>query len=151
MDDVAEIILSHLCIDDRPSQFELRAMSHDFAHPRYRLGVKYCDVLKITAPVEAGRLVFKVDYFDNHNYTYDAPRAYRSGWKTLRFEKDDFEGAVAFSDGFMSDGGRSEALSLHEVGSSQSIARWEVGRIGGDANAARVAIFRGAFKALLAK
>ena len=151
MEDVAETILSHLCIDDRPSQFELRAASHDFAHPQYRRGSHFCDVLKITAPVETGRLVFKVDYMDNHNYTHGTPPAYRSGWRTLKFEKDDWEGALGFADGFMTDGCRSEMLELYEIDSSRSIASWDVGRNGGQANAARVATFRCAFKSLLAK
>merc|ERR1711957_270855 len=99
MEDVAETIIAQLRMDDRPSQFELRATGTDFAQLSH--GPIVCDVLKVTAPVEAGRLVFKVSYLDNRDHT-GSPPVYRNGWQTLTFDKDDREGAVAFADGFMS-------------------------------------------------
>ena len=45
--------------------------------------------------MEAGRLVFKVGYMDNHDHTGSPPnRVYRNGWQTLTFDKEDWEGAV---------------------------------------------------------
>ena len=102
--------------------------------------------------MEAGRLVFKVGYMDNHDHTGSPPnRVYRNGWQTLTFDKEDWEGAVAFADGFMSDGNRSNRLSLFKHESRKSIAGWDVSRGNGEGKAARIALFRGAFKALLAK
>ena len=103
--------------------------------------------------MEAGRLVFKVSYMDNHDHTNGTPCVYRNGWQTLTFEKDDWEGAVAFVDGFMSSGNRTERLSLYKIESSKNIVSWSVSRTlcSGEGKAARIAIFRGAFKALLAK
>ena len=153
MEDVAETIIAQLRMDDRPSQFELRAIGADYAHPQYTFHAqRHCDVLKVTAPVEAGRLVFKVGYMDNHDNTGSPPNCvYRNGWQTLTFDKEDWEGAVAFADGFMSDGGRSNRLSLYKEESRRSIAGWDVSVGNGEGKAARIALFRGAFKALLAK
>ena len=155
MEDVAETIIAQLRMDDRPSQFELRATGLDYAHPQYTFqhAQQRCDVLKVTAPVEAGRLVFKVGYMDNHDNTGSPPNCvYRNGWQTLTFDKEDWEGAVVFAYGFMSDGNRSNQLLLFKHASRKSIARWDVSRGNGvEGKAARIALFRGAFKALLAK
>ena len=52
MEDVAETIIAQLRMDDRPSQFELRATGLDYAHPQYTFHAKqFCEVLKVTAPV----------------------------------------------------------------------------------------------------
>ena len=52
---------------------------------------KYCDVLKVTAPVEAGRMVIKVNYLDNHDKSYASPPQYLSGWQTLTYDKTDWK------------------------------------------------------------
>jgi len=78
---------------------------------------------------------------------------YCNGWQTLTFNKDDWEGTVVFINGFMSSGARSDSLSLYklesETLSSNHIARWSVRGLTNCT--ARIKIFRGAFKVLLAK
>ena len=121
LDDIAELLISHLHLDDVPSLFELKVQGLDYAHPNYGPHTKYfCDVLKVTAPVEAGRRIFKIDYLDNHErplaqrYEDSSARVvryYPSGWQKITFDKDDWEGAVAFTDGFMSSGCRSRAIA----------------------------------------
>lgn len=96
MDDLAEVVISQLQLDDVASNFELRVQGLDYADPEYTFHrKKYCDVLKVTAPVEAGRMVIKVNYLDNHDKSYASPPQYLSGWQTLTYDKTDWEGAVA--------------------------------------------------------
>ena len=117
MEDIAATIITRLRLDDRASPFELRARGRDYAHPAYTFQrPQNCDVLKVMAPVRDGRLVFKLSYLNNHDRTYDfeGTRRYRTGWRTITYEKDDWEGAVAFVDAFLSDGCRSEGLSLYD-------------------------------------
>ncbi|GHP05923.1 hypothetical protein PPROV_000467000 [Pycnococcus provasolii] len=163
MEDIASTIISRLRLDDRASPFELRALGRDYAHPAYTSHrPQNCDVLKVTAPVKDGKLVFKLSYLNNHDRTYDfeGTRRYRTGWRTITYEKDDWEGAVAFVDAFMSDGCRSEGLSLYDKLDSRldsttssvlpiAIGSWNVsGRLSDEVRIVRI---RGAFKALLAR
>ena len=150
MQDVAELIIARLRLDDAPSKFELRATGNDYCHPEYTFHQKkFCEVLKVTAPVENGRLVFKIEYLDNHDHNYELPpaRQYRKGKQELTFEKDDWEGAVGFADGFMKSGCRCESLSLYAIDSTSEIASWDLQ----GTSEARAVTLRGAFKALLAK
>ena len=119
MDDLAEVVISQLQLDDVASNFELRVQGLDYADPEYTFHrQKYCDVLKVTAPVEAGRMVIKVNYLDNHDKSYASPPQYLSGWQTLTYDKTDWEGAVAFVDGFMSSGCRADRLALFKQNSN---------------------------------
>eukprot|EP00966_Prymnesium_polylepis_P090426 2094303-Prymnesium_polylepis.1 len=94
MDDIAESIISQLRLDDAPSLFRLQVLGIDYAHPQYTFHNKqFCPVLKVTAPVEAGRRVFKIDYLDNHRRTPDNPSQYEKSWEKITFDKDDWEGA----------------------------------------------------------
>ncbi|KAL1527209.1 hypothetical protein AB1Y20_015888 [Prymnesium parvum] len=153
MDDISEAIISHLRLDDAPSLFHLQVVGLDYAHPAYTFHNKqFCPVLKVTAPVEAGRRVFTVDYLDNHRRTEMNNRSqYERGWEKITFHKDDWEGAVAFVDGFMNEGGRASRITLHRLDSRQSLASWDTEARSDEMRAARLAIIRGAFKALLAK
>lgn len=165
MEDIAATIITRLRLDDRASPFELRALGRDYAHPAYTSHrPQNCDVLKVTAPVKDGRLVFKLSYLNNHDRTYDFEgirvRRYRTEWRTITYEKDDWEGAVAFVDAFLSDGCRSEGLSLYDklnhnddstISSEPAVAigSWSVsGRLSDEVRIVRI---RGAFKALLAR
>ena len=62
---------------------------------------------------------------------------------------------MAFADGFMLSDGcrrcRSNGIALYKHESQRSIARWDVKLGNGEGKSARIALFRGAFKALLAK
>ena len=113
MDDVAETVISHLRLDDAPSLFQLRVVGLDYAHPQYGPHRKqFCDVLKVTAPLDAGRRIFK----------------YKMGRQTIPFDKDDWEGAVAFTDGFTSDSCRANRIALYKLGSTKA---WPAGiRVG---------------------
>ena len=122
----------------------------DYANPAYTFhSMKFCDVLKVTAPVEAGRMVIKVNYLDNHDTSHARPLQSRSGWQTLTYDKADWEGAVAFVDGFMSSGGHADRIALFEQNSDKELACWDTPRA--SSKAARVAIFRGAIKSLFGK
>ena len=117
---------------------------------RVRWMILQVDVLKVTAPVAAGRMVIKVNYLDNHDTSYASPPQYLSGWQTLTYDKTDWEGAVAFVDGFMSvSGGRADHIALFEQNSRNELASWDTSR--DSSKAARVAIFRGAIKSLFGK
>lgn len=151
MDDLAEVVITQLQLDDVASNLELRASGCDYAHPEYTFHRKrFCDVLKVTAPVEAGRMVIKVNYLDNHDTSHARPqKIYNSGWQNLTYDKTDLEGAVAFVDGFMSSGRRADSIALFEQNSRKKLALWDTPH--DSSKAARVAIFRGAIKSLFGK
>ena len=151
MDDLAEVVITQLQLNDVASNLELRVRGIDYANPAYTFhSPKYCDVLKVTAPVEAGRMVIKVNYLDNHDTSHARPqKIYNSGWQNLTYDKTELEGAVAFVDGFMSSGGRADRIALFEQNSDKELACWDTPRA--SSKAARVAIFRGAIKSLFGK
>ena len=154
MDDLAEVVITQLQLDDVASNLELRvAGGCDYAHIEYTPhahGLRFCDdVLQVTAPVEAGRMVIKVNYQDNHAESHASPPQHLSGWQTLTYDKTDWEGAVAFVDGFMSSGGRADHIALCEQNSRKDLASWNTSR--DSSKAARVAIFGGAIKSLFGK
>ena len=151
MDDLAEVVITQLQLDDVASNLELRVRGHDYARTYDTFhNNRFCDVLKVTAPVEAGRMVIKVNYLDNHDTSYASPPQYLSGWQTLTYDKTDWEGAVAFVDGFMSvSGGRADHIALFEQNSRKELASWDTPPH--SSKAARVAIFRGAIKSLFGK
>lgn len=158
MEDIAASVISQLRLDDLASPLELRVAGIDYANPDYIFHTpKHCAVLKAAAPIEAGRLVVKIAYLDNHDTTRDSgysPPRYRHGWQSLTYERADWEGAAAFVDGFMRSGGRADRLALHERDSTRELAAWHTARVGNptaEGDAARVALFRGAVKALLAQ
>ena len=149
MDDLAEVVITQLQLDDVASNLELRVLGLDYAHPQYTFHQKqFCEVLKVTAPVETGRVVIKVNYLDNHDTSHANPPQYMSGWQTLTYDKTDWEGAVAFVDGFMSSGGRANRMALFKQNSRKELAVWTTRD---SSEAARVAIFRGAIKSLFGK
>lgn len=151
MDDLADVVITQLQLDDVASNLELRVRGHDYARTTYDTfhNNRFCDVLKVTAPVEAGRMVIKVNYLDNHATSHARPPQYLSGWQTLTYDKTDWEGAVAFVDGFMSSGVRADHIALFEQNSRNELASWDTSR--DSSKAARVAIFRGAIKSLFGK
>jgi len=55
MEDATEIVLSYLRMDDCLSQFELRTISRDYAHPDDTFHrSRFCDVLEVSVHVEDG-------------------------------------------------------------------------------------------------
>ena len=78
-------------------------------------------MLKVTAPLDAGRRIFK----------------YKMGRQTIPFDKDDWEGAVAFTDGFTSDSCRANRIALYKLGSTKSLASWDTSRSNDEGKAAR--------------
>lgn len=94
-------------------------------------------------------MVIKVNYQDNHAESHASPPQHLSGWQTLTYDKTDWEGAVAFVDGFMSSGGRADRIALFEQNSRKELASWDTPH--DSSKAARVAIFRGAIKSLFGK
>ena len=127
MDGVAETVISHPRLDDAPSLFQLRVVGLDYAHPQYGPHRKqFCDVLKVTAPLDAGRRIFK----------------YKMGRQTIPFDKDDWEGAVAFTDGFTSDSCHANRIALYKLGSTKSLASWDTSRSNDEGKAARIRNFQ---------
>ena len=148
MQDIAESVINQLRLDDAPSLFQLRVIGIDYAHPQYTFHNKqFCLVMKVTAPVEAGRRVFKIDYLDNYRLTHTNPSQYSKGWETITFSKGDWEGAAAFADGFMGEGKRASQITLSRLEADESLAVW---RTDDTSCLGRITLFRGVFKALLA-
>jgi hypothetical protein len=150
MEDLANEVLSKMKMADRPSRFVLTAKGRNYKHPSDTFHrPEYTDILKVTAPVERGSVSFEIYFLDNH-----ADEKCDWNWEIMRYSGDDWEGAVAFVDGFMSSGGRSSRLALFrckdkdEKQYPQEVASWNLTN-NADEEATRLARIRGALKALL--
>ena len=134
LEDVAEAVIAQLRLADAASELELRASGIDYTRPDHIYRTKsYCDVLKVTAPMEDGALVVRVRYLDNHDKVHAdgdprMPIMHRNGWQTLAFGKADCEGAATFIAGFLYSGDRSNYLALYKQGTRQELASWPLVR-----------------------
>ena len=150
MEDLANEVLSKMKMEDRPSRLVLIADGRNYKHPDYTFhNKKWTEILKVTAPVERGSVSFEISFLDNH-----AGKDCDWIWEIMRYSGDDWEGALAFIDGFMSSGGRSSRLELFrckdmdEKQYPREIASWNL-TDKADEVATRLAQIRGALKALL--
>jgi len=81
--------------EDRPSKLQLVASGRDFNHPNYTShNPTYREVLRVSAPVENGQIVFKVSYFNNHD---------RNSQELvhLNYSKEEVDGVVGFINAFL--------------------------------------------------
>ena len=148
MEDVTDLIIEKLRLDDTPSLFELRASSVHYAHRDYSNHPRrFCNVLCVKTTTETGRLVFVVDYLNNHDYytTETGTKEYRHGWQSITFAKENCDGAAGFVAGFLCFGRRSDQLDMHRTGCSKTLASWSL-----ESDTPRLVV-QGAIKALLAK
>tara|TARA_B110000902_G_scaffold261369_1_gene335998 strand:+ start:782 stop:1219 length:438 start_codon:yes stop_codon:yes gene_type:complete len=145
MEDVAELIIEKLKLDNAPSLFELRASARNWA--RNDGERVHCDVLCVKTTTETGRLVFVVEYLNNHDYytTETGTKEYRQPWQTIKFVKEDWEGVVGFVTGFLCHGRRSSQLDMHRGAGRKPVASWSL-----EGDTPRIVV-QGAIKALLAK
>jgi len=147
MEDLANEVISKMKMEDRPSKFVLTAMGRTFksSHFTHRYPQFTVD-LKVTAPVERGSISFDISFLEERTSS-------DWSWETVRYSGDDWEGAVAFIDGFMNSGegnGGLKRLELFRCDDddetyTQAIASWQWD----DDRATNLAQIRGAVKALL--
>mmetsp|Transcript_17434 Transcript_17434/g.21296 ORF Transcript_17434/g.21296 Transcript_17434/m.21296 type:complete len:145 (-) Transcript_17434:217-651(-) len=144
MQDLAKEIMSNLKLKDRPSRLAIVANGRDYQNAQDSFHTpKYRHILRVTAPIEDGILLFRVSYYDNHD-----SNNHNLKWEDLDYSYDDIDGVVAFVDGFMASGCRSSNI---EVFDKQRL----VGRISlenrMDEASTRITQIRGAIKSLCTK
>lgn len=148
--DLAKEILEYTKLKDRPSRFQIRLQGSDY-------NGRPMDALRISAPVEEGKLVWKVMYFDNLARPMELTK-----WETIVYDADNLMGAAAFIDGFARSGrGRGgnplfqlstfkEELEEEEAeGYIRSLAEWRVE--GTDPFEGRIRFICGILKASILK
>ena len=84
--ELAKEIIEYVKLDDRPSHFKLHASEHVPSRS---------EILEITAPIEHGRLVWKVAYlvFNHHDKCWQ--------WETLTYGADNLGAVATFAEGFL--------------------------------------------------
>jgi len=93
MEDLAKEVIGFL--EDRPSKLQLVSRGRDYNHPNDSFRTpKFRDVLRVSAPVEKGQLVFKVSYIENRDRN-------STDWMHLQYLEKDIEGVVGFIDAFL--------------------------------------------------
>lgn len=115
MEDLAKEVIDFL--EDGPSKLQLVSRGRDHNHPNDSFHTpKYRDVLRVSAPVEKGQLVFKVTYFDNHDRN-------SMDWMHLQYLEKDIEGVIGFIDAFFRSGNRTETMELVNIESGTKVGR----------------------------
>ncbi|GFH47731.1 predicted protein [Chaetoceros tenuissimus] len=106
--------------EDRPSKLLLVASGRDFNHPNYAShNPTYREVLRVSAPVENGQLVFKVYHFNNHDRNSQE-------WELIEYPEEEADGVVGFINAFLSkefpgQGVRSEIIETVNTESGRKI------------------------------
>lgn len=94
--DLAKEILEYIKLQDRPSRFELTANGQIYETGGNGQTARTTEALKITSPVEDGKLIWKVRFFDNCAMPQSSMK-----WETLCYSAENWTGAASFVDGFM--------------------------------------------------
>jgi hypothetical protein len=135
MEDLAREIVTQLRIEDRESGLELVAKGIDYSALYRGEGQKFCNVLRVSAPVVNGKLRFVVDFRDTLSVARHDGEVLDAEWQTIEFDSESWEGVASFVEGFMGSGGRCDRLTLDVAGGGlssstrQHVCSWWLGQV----------------------